>query len=77
MKEAASLPARKNPGIDFLEKWKTCSLRERRLFPAAKEPSKIKLGSSHSSVGHLNCFGEGQDAGIPTRFSYGTCGLGG
>jgi hypothetical protein len=40
MKRASSLPTRKNPGINSIEKWKTYSLRERKLFPAAKEFSK-------------------------------------
>jgi hypothetical protein len=40
MKEASSLPTRKNPGIDSLEKWKTYSLRNGKLFPAAREFSK-------------------------------------
>jgi hypothetical protein len=35
IKEASSLPTRKNPGIDSLEKWKNDSLRKRKLFPAA------------------------------------------
>jgi hypothetical protein len=37
MKEASSLPARKNAGADLPEKWKTNSLRNGKLFPAARE----------------------------------------
>jgi hypothetical protein len=40
IKEASSLPTKKNPGIDSLEKWKTYSLRKGKLFPAAREFSK-------------------------------------
>jgi hypothetical protein len=40
-KEASSLPTRKNPRIDSLEKWKDYSLRKGKLFPAAGNSRRL------------------------------------